>query len=50
MIKGLKRRFYNVDILVLLLFLISLVIGILVADDYGLSWDIMALPIGCLSE
>jgi hypothetical protein len=39
MIKGLKRRFYNVDILVLLLFLISLVIGILVADDYGLSWD-----------
>lgn len=39
MIKGRKLGFYNVDIFIVLVLLFSLVVGILIADDYGLSWD-----------
>ncbi len=39
MVERLIKRIDKVDVAILAFFLISLVLGILVVDDYGLSWD-----------
>ncbi len=38
-LKTMQSKFYKDGLLILLLVIIALVIGIFLADDYGLSWD-----------